>query len=112
MIPVSDALKELLCRHGMSAGSLAGDRAHGMDAGLPKGERTDPLADAAHREEPRIRSGMEKAEAGAPAVGQELVKLNRPGGRGGVAFVVHTNHAVPTSTRKRTQQVPFLVVVT
>lgn len=92
--------------------SLAGDDAQGIG----DGERSRESAlshQPAMREGDHMPMGMGKTGATkAPASFQEDVKLHRPGGRGGFAFVVHTNHAVPTSTRKRTTQVPFLVVVT
>jgi hypothetical protein len=107
MIPVSDALKELLCRHGMSAGSLAGDDAQGMDAGMLEGT-AHPLADAAHREEPRIRSGMGKgapAETGASEQGGN-VRFERS--RGPI-LEVHVNPNMSGMPMRQTTQTPRAV---
>jgi hypothetical protein len=97
MIPVSDALKELLCRHGMSAGSLGGDDTQGMigqpvGAGAASVKGPDPKARPVYREVSEPNPAGEKPR--------------------GFAFQVHVNPDVPNaSTRKRTTQVPFLVVV-
>lgn len=90
----SDALKGLLVRQGMSAGSLAGDDARGIGAGLPREGKTDPLTAQAQggRGEPM---GMEKAGAAkapasallesnnaqepSPANGRPVLKLHQGG---------------------------------
>ena len=83
---ISEATYRMLMRQGLSAGSAATGRA-----------------------DLRKRAGT---EAPAKSNREEVVKLNRSGEKpSGIAYVVHTNHAVPTSTRKRTARVPFLVLV-
>jgi hypothetical protein len=53
MIPVSDALKELLCRHGMSAKSLAGDEARNERAGRGQSGAAPQVTLGMSREEDR-----------------------------------------------------------
>jgi hypothetical protein len=109
MKSVTTVLEDWLVAQGMHDRAAGTAMVMGKDAGLPKGERTDPLADAAAGG-PRIRSGMGKgtpAETGASQQGGNV----RLGQSRSPVLRVHVNANVPTSTRKRTQQVPFLVVV-
>ena len=80
---ISEATYRMLMRQGLSAGSAATGRAN-----------------------LRKRAGTE-----APAKSNRE-EVNRSGEKpSGFDYVVHTNHAVLTSTRKRTARVPFLVLV-
>jgi len=115
MEPISYSLKDVLVRQGIARG-LAGTRSRGTKvASAPLiGEEDDgPERSPTTRREIRVElnSGEKAGSMKPPASRQELVKLNRPGGSVGFAYVVHVNHAVPTSTRKRTARVPFLVLV-
>lgn len=84
-----------------------------LASGIGDGERSRESAlshQPAMREGDPLPMGMGKRTPAEPAPVNREVKPNRLGGRGGFAYVVHTNHAVP-STRKNTPKVSFLVVV-
>ena len=97
MIPVSDALKELLCRHGMSAGSLGGDDAQGMiaqpvGAGAASVKGPDPKARPVYREVSKPNPAGEKPR--------------------GFAFQVHENLVMSgMPMRKRATPTPFLICI-
>lgn len=96
------------------AGRVAAQSAQGIGDEASAGKSALPHQPA-KREGGPLPMGMEPGKGRGPlepAPVNREVKLNQSGGgRRGFALVVHTNYAVPTSTRKRTQQVPFLVVV-
>ncbi len=85
----------LVMRQGIEAGRAGNTGRHGMIA--------QPAGTGAARK----RAGT---EAPAKSTGRS-VKADRGGVSVGFNYVVHTNHAVPTSTRKRAMQTPFLVLV-
>ena len=96
MKPVSHSLKDVLVRQGLANGR-AGTRANGGMIAQPAGTGA---------------AGKGTGNAKSPAkFYREEMRQNRPGGMVGFDYVVHVNHAVPTSTRKRAMQTPFLVLV-
>ena len=104
MKPISHSLRDVLVRQGIAnAKPVGAGKVRGMDAGLPKGERTDPLTDAAHREGPRIRSGMGKTGA-AKAPASVLERQEReptPQVRRVLLTVVASNKCLPRETPMR-----------
>lgn len=92
----SDVLRELLVRQGMTRVAVGAADTRGMSA--------QPVGAGA--------ASVKGPDPKARPVYREVVKLNRAGEKpSGIAFEVHTNLDVPTSTRKRTARVPFLVLV-
>lgn len=109
MVPVSEALKDLLCRQGMSAGSAGTDDALEIDAGEPgklnpaigrrEGGQTGPM-------------GM-KRTPGEPAPVNRGKRQTQPVRKSaGFDYVVHLNHAADNmparKTTKRNTSVAFL----
>ncbi len=101
----------------LDAGRLAGRDVSRNDAGLPMGGRTDPLADAAHREEPRIRSGIrEKTGSLTPPVSFQGFGERQHRGENGVVgdpflrLVANNVDVVPT--RQKRGRVRFSLVRT
>jgi hypothetical protein len=113
---VSESLREVLAGCGMHDRTVGAGKVMGMDAGVPKGSRTHPLTAQAGEEDTASRYVNGKRTPGEPApVNREDRRQSRPeGDRVGFNYVVHTNHAVPTSTRKtagRRTSAAFLMVV-
>lgn len=110
MRQISEGIYGLLVSQGIANGR-AGTRANG---GIGDGERSRESAlshQPATREGDPLPMGMGKRTPGEPAPVNREVKRNQPGGSwASFAYVVHGNHAVP-STRKNTPKVSFLVVV-
>jgi hypothetical protein len=112
MKPFSTIVYETLMTAGIERGRTAIREAHGMDAGLPTEEKTDPLTDAAAGG-PRIRSGMGKtgaARAPASFTGGGQARLGQ--GRSPI-LQVHTNpNAGHMPTRQRRSDVRLSLVRT
>ena len=111
MRQIRSALTDVLVGQGIANAKPVGA---GKVRGIGDGERSRESAlshQPAMREGDPLPMGMGKRTPAEPAPVHREVKHNQPGGSwASFAYVVHTNHAVP-STRKNTPKVSFLVVV-
>jgi hypothetical protein len=78
---ISETVYGMLMSQGLRAGSLAGDDAHGMGAGMLEGTAHPLAAQAGENREPMgmERAGAAKAPASQQEVGKRQVKLGRSG---------------------------------
>src|SRR5690606_25542415 len=96
MIPVSDALIDLLNRQKLAQERTAIRQAHGIGAGLPWREKTDPLtARPGEDREPMGISRKGRGAVKAPPVDQEVGSVSTldpsSADRGPVLFLVASN---------------------
>lgn len=123
MKPISHSLRDVLVRQGIAnakpvgAGKVRGKVARTVGAGAA-GIGADDQGEEPGRPLAGMRKGGERTPMGMGKTGAAKAPASFTGG-GQARFgesrspvlQVHVNPNVPTSTRKRTQQVPFLVVV-
>lgn len=104
MNPISEALRELLARDGMTRERLAG-QARGIGDGAHAGKSALPHQSAGGREGHRPMGNSGKGRQPKPApVRQEFFGVAKPGFA--FPYVVHTNHAMSGMPMRQTTHSP------
>lgn len=114
---VSQATRDVLAGCGLHDRTVGAGKVMGMDTGERSGKAAHPAIGHRHGGETGpMGMGLEKdAGQGPRQFNREEMRQSRPEGETvGFNYVVHMNHAVPTSTRKtarRRTSAAFLMVV-